>query len=130
MIEEVPLFDANITALPSWRRTLARVTHPGLAKAVKEDAIERADAHADPDWKDLAYSAVRTCACENYDFTADDVWELLWRSHSPQATTHEPSALGPVFLRASRDGMIQKTGHVRASRHPRRHRDLTVWRLA
>lgn len=98
---------------------------PTLFDFAKADAIERADLHADPEWREVALTAVRLCAATLPDFTADDVWSLLDIS---DATTHEPSALGPVFLRASRLGHIRKTGATRPSTSPRRHRDLTVWR--
>ena len=96
--------------------------------AAREDAISRADDHADPAWKEAAYIAVLWCAHIHPDFTADEVWHRLALHHD--ITTHEPSALGPVFLRASHAGRIRKTGEQRASTNPVRHRDLTVWTKA
>ena len=89
----------------------------------REDAIQRAEDHADEEWKRAAYDAVILTARLRPTFTADDVWERIGDS-----STHEPSALGPVFLRASRAGLIVKTGYMRPSRNARRHRDLVVWR--
>ncbi len=108
-----------------------RCTYPGCscgeAAAAKQEAIQRADDHAAPEWKVAAYEALCHVANTTDEFTADDVWEAL----GPEAVnTHEPSALGPVFLRASRDKVIVKTGKQVLSRNPRRHRDLTVWRQA
>ncbi len=95
------------------------------AAAAMEDAIGRANAHADSDWKEAAYQAVVEVAGRMRDFTADDVWPLLEQSGE---WTHEPAALGPVFIRAARAGVIEQTGEMRQSRYARRHRKLTVWR--
>jgi hypothetical protein len=98
------------------------------AFAVRTEAIGRADDHADAEWKAAAAACVEQCAATCADFTADDVWARL-DADFPHLATHEPSALGPVFLRASRAGAIVKVpGVLRPSRYGRRHRDLTVWR--
>lgn len=89
----------------------------------RQDGIQRSEDHADAEWKRAAFDAVMTAARLKVTFTADDVWDRI-----SDASTHEPSALGPVFLRASRAGLIVKTGALRPSRNARRHRDLTVWR--
>jgi len=95
------------------------------AEMARADAIARADMHADLVWKHQARAAVQWCADNLADFTADDVW---WRLETVEAaTTHEPSALGPVFMWAAKQRLIRKTGTVRPSRLARRHRDLTVW---
>lgn len=100
-----------------------------LAIAAREDGIRRAEEHADEEWKRRAFQAVDIASRLNVEFTADEVWELL-EAAFPDAGTHEPAALGPVFQRAAREGLIVKAGTVRLSRLPRRHRDLTVWRRA
>ena len=96
-----------------------------LFQAAKADGIQRADDHADAEWREQAFEAIQWCARMRITFTADDVWERLGES---DASTHEPAALGPVFLRASKAGLIVKTGGQIPSRNHRRHRDLTVWR--
>lgn len=93
-----------------------------LALAAREDGIQRASDHANEAWKEAAYAAIVCAASVRVNFTADDVWDRI----GPEYQTHEPSALGPLFLAASRAGLIRKVG-LRPSRHPRRHRDLTVW---
>jgi hypothetical protein len=104
------------------------VTADELAAAAQArvEAIDRAALHADDEWKVHATAAVLWCAAHLADFTADDVWIQLRRT-SPAVTTHEPSALGPIFLAASRQRVITKTTATRPSRFKRRHRDLTVW---
>jgi hypothetical protein len=64
------------------------------------------------------YLAIDRCADRLGGFTADDVWEELG------GVTGQPSALGPVFLQAERDGVISRTGES----VPRRHRELIVWK--
>lgn len=93
------------------------------ARQARDAAIATADAHADPEWKAVAYGVVRGLAALGEPFTADDVWDRL-----PETVdTHEPAALGPVMLRASKARLIVKTGRLVATRHPRRHRDLVEW---
>ena len=95
------------------------------ALAAREDGIARADQNANREWKDAALAAI-VCAASAYPngFTADQVWPRIPAEYH----THEPAALGPVFLAASRAKLIVKTGHLRPSIEPRRHRDLVVWR--
>lgn len=90
MSEQVTLFDA--------------------ARAAAEGAIQRVDEHADPLWKEHALEAVRRTAELLPDFISDDVWEV-----GGLAGTREDRALGPVFLRAKRNGWIVKTDRVRPS---------------
>lgn len=109
---------------------MTTLDHPSLfdaPQAARADAISRADTHADAEWKETAYAAIVKCARMRLTFTADEVWEEL--AHT-DATTHEPSALGPVFLRASKAGLIRKTGRTQLSRQTQRHRDLTIWESA
>lgn len=104
-----------------------RFDRPEDVEAARADGISRAEEHADAAWKATAYLAVLGCAATFPDgFTADEVWASI--EAKGDVSTHEPAALGPVFLRASRAGVIVKTGGQRRSRFARRHRDLTVWR--
>jgi hypothetical protein len=96
------------------------------AGVARDDAIGRADAGAVPAWKDIAYAAVVWCAAHYQTFTSDEVLNRLVDVGAPSTPTL--SALGPVMMRAARDGVIIKTGEQRLSRLRRRHRDLTVWR--
>lgn len=90
----------------------------------KYEAIAQADDHADQQWRHDAFEAVMWCARMRPTFTADDVWGRI------ESSTHEPAALGPVFLRAKNAGLIKPTGEYRPSKSARRHRDLKVWRAA
>lgn len=98
------------------------------ATAARDDAIGRADAGAVPAWRDVAYAAVLWCSTHYQTFTSDEVLNRLVDVRAPSTPTL--SALGPVMMKAARDGVIIKTGDQRLSRLRRRHRDLTVWRRA
>lgn len=78
-------------------------------EAARDEAISRVERNADPDWKDMAYDMIVATARELPEFTQDDVWA---RGLPP---TRENRALGPVFLRAARDGVCRKTDRVRPS---------------
>jgi hypothetical protein len=91
------------------------------------NAIERADTNADADWKAVAYSVLESLAAELSEITADDI-VMRMEQRYPDVTTHNLAALGPVFLRAQKAGLIENTGRIVQSRIPRRHRKITVWR--
>lgn len=99
---------------------------PERARRARDEGIGQADHHADPTWKTRAREAIRHCAVAFPDgFTADNV--LAYMATNGVNTVNMP-ALGPVFLAAARDGLIEKTGEYWPSTIPRRHRDLVVWR--
>jgi len=107
-----------------------QLTFDDTASAVARDhAIQRVDQHAEPDWKEHAYTAVLETAREQPDgFIVDDVWP---RIPDTVEAPHELRAMGAVMRRAQRDGMIVPTrdfllsARVTAHRNPRR-----VWRSA
>lgn len=98
-----------------------------LAEQARDAAIERVDAHADPDWRDVAYRCVVNAARRLETLTTDDVIAEL--THYPAITTHEPRALGPVMMRAARDNIIAATDRFIKSEAVSRHRaPKQVWR--
>lgn len=108
------------------------MTEPQLtldeALSVRDEAIARVDLNADSEWKIAARTSLQECAFVHTTFTADEVWERLEQIF-PDVETHEPSAMGPIFLAAARRGWIEKVrGEFRKSKYGRRHRDLQVWR--
>jgi hypothetical protein len=78
--------------------------------AERDEALAQVDAHAAPEWKQLAYEAVRNVARRRASFISDDVWAL---TDLPPA--REDRALGPVFRKAAHDGLIRKTDRTRPS---------------
>lgn len=95
-----------------------------LGVKLRDDAIRRADEHADADWKQAAYQAVADLALFCDYLTTDDVHERL-----EGVSTHELRALGAIMKRAARDGLIAPTDRylptLRASAHAR---PVRVWR--
>ena len=79
-------------------------------RAQAREAIQRVEEHADPDWKTDAYEAIRRTCERMPEFISDDVWTV-----GGLTGTREDRALGPVFLRAKRDGLCVKTDRVRPS---------------
>lgn len=86
------------------------------ARRERDEAIERVDEHADDEWKEVALDCVRQLCRQHALFTSDEVLELL---ETKPVTTHDTRALGPVMLKAVRDGLIEKSGRLLPSR--RRH---------
>lgn len=80
------------------------------ARDSRNEALQRVDEAAEPEWKDVAYEAIQATALRLPEFISDDVWEI-----GQLDSTREDRALGPVFLRARRDGICIKTDRVRPS---------------
>lgn len=91
-----------------------------------EEGIQRAHDHANDKWKSAAHAAIIAVARRMRFFTSDDVWDEL---KGCTETTHNPSALGPLFRIVARSGLIQKSGlpDARTRYTETRHRNLTVW---
>jgi hypothetical protein len=74
------------------------------------------------EWAERADRFLKTLAVSGYDFTAEDVSEEV-------GLPPHPNAMGGVFLRASKKGLIVPTGTVvRAERDARHASMLRVWR--
>jgi hypothetical protein len=102
--------------------------HPDLfdwdaARAARDEAIERVDDHADPEWKDAALDAVHAAALQYALLTSEHVIPLI----DPRFQTHDLRALGPVFRRGVKAGWIVNNETIAKS--ARRHMSpITVWR--
>lgn len=84
--------------------------------AAAQDGMDRAERHADPDWKDACRRIIKSLARSGEPFTSDDVCAALDRV--PEST-HDRRAVGPMIAAAGRRGEIVKTGGWRRS--TRRH---------
>ena len=100
---------------------------PPAVEAARQDGIDRAGNTAGDDWKTQAYEQVEWLARAYPDFTSD---ELIVRLELFDITPPNGMAMGAVFQKAARDGVIRKTGELRRTKIPTRHRDLTVWTAA
>lgn len=97
-----------------------------MSDEARDEAIERVDGNADPDWKDAAYDAALRVATRSDRLTSDDVWDELVKG--PDVATHEPRAMGPVMLRLRKDGVIHPTDIFVKSSSPRGHgHPARVW---
>tara|TARA_Y100000310_G_C20404223_1_gene678854 strand:- start:170 stop:493 length:324 start_codon:yes stop_codon:yes gene_type:complete len=94
------------------------------AIAARDQALGIVDANADAEWKEAALNTVYEVAAIKRRFTADDVWEQI----PAHFYTHEPRALGPVMMRAMRNGWIVATDtYVRCQRVSRHTAPIRVW---
>lgn len=118
------LFDA-VEIINETNRLLADVISIGPEQAAAE-AIARADAHADPKWKEEARSAIDWACAFYHHFTTDQVWEFL---DQRDISCHEPRALGALIRQAQAQGKIVATGEYRKSERSECHgRPVMVWR--
>ena len=60
-----------------------------------------------PQWSELAYSAIRLVARRQDTVHVDDVLRIF------TIKPHHPNAWGAVWMRAIKDGLIERTGTVR-----------------
>lgn len=92
----------------------------------RDEAIQRVNAHADPDWKDTAYATgYRIASCQE-SLLSEDIWQAL----SDQGVhTHEPRAMGAVMRRLHADKVIQPTDQFVKSPSPLGHgRPSRIWK--
>lgn len=92
---------------------MKRQVEKQLVFGLVEDGIQRADEHANDEWKEAAMDAVRRAAMHNPEITTDEVWSVLGKDTE---LTHNLSAMGPVMRRAAKEGIIEGTDSFRASR--------------
>lgn len=92
-----------------------------------DDAIDRADRHADDEWKEIALATVFDLARRLNRFTAEDVTFRMADTH-PDVTTHEPRALGAVMRRAaSKRWIIATQDYTMTRRDTRNAAPVRVW---
>lgn len=81
-------------------------------------ALEQVD---DPPWGALAMVAIRALCGRQRHITSDEVWQELDRMGVPRPV--EGRAMGPVMVRAHREGLIEPIGFTQGT-NPRHHADL------
>ena len=87
---------------------------PNQARQETEEAMKRADEHANQRWSDECAHVIWRLAKSGDPFTTDEVMTIMAAS---QYKTHEPRALGPVVNRALRKKVIEPTGdYVKSTR--------------
>jgi hypothetical protein len=90
------------------------------AQAAKRAGMAKVDANANPEWKDVMYDVVQEVAGLHAEFNADDIDETFEALPVRPATPNK-KALGPVMLRAARNGLCVKTDRVVPSRRAKLH---------
>lgn len=113
-----------LDGLPMWEAAKQDDDALAAAERARTLAIQQAHDHANETWKQAAYSALVEVARKCATFTACDVWAHL---KGAKPTTHEPSALGPLFLIAARKGICAKTGRYVRPVTTTHHRDVAEW---
>jgi hypothetical protein len=102
------------------------MTTPGQDAA--NEAIERVEQHADPNWMAYARTTLSALVDIRERFTSDDVWDLLERSY-PEVRTHERRAMGAVMRYGIRMGWCERTGEWQESNRTVCHgRPVAVYR--
>jgi hypothetical protein len=97
---------------------------PNQTIEITNEAIDRVEENADPEWREAALTAVQKTAEELHTFIVDDVWNRM----PPSVGTHEHRAMGAVMRRAVKAGWCVGTGRFVASHQPQCHRGpRTVW---
>ena len=82
-------------------------------RARRDQAIDQADDHADPDWKDHARRVLAELAATGQRFTTDELWRRL---DAAGIVTHERRALGGIVRQAVNAGLIAPVGWAESTR--------------
>lgn len=94
------------------------------AERKKELGMARAESGADQDWLDAANSCIVTMAQTRESFSG---WEVTQFLRDLKITTPNERALGPLLIKASKAGLIEKT--ERHAKNPLAHNcPSPVWR--
>ena len=93
---------------------------------LKEIAMEQVEENANEEFKRVALKSILSFATNKPYLTANDVWDSL---DLLGITTHDNRALGPIFKKAAKDGLIEKTNTTTKSNRCSRHSgDVRVWK--
>jgi uracil-DNA glycosylase family 4 len=79
-------------------------------KMAKDAGVELAEMGADPEWLERAWDALVMYLETHEEFHVDAFWEKTGLDRPREAR-----ALGPLVLRAAKQGMMEKTGEFRSS---------------
>ena len=98
--------------------------NPALAgAALREEAMDRVYAAADPEVKSDCRRAIREVAGRQALFTSDEVWEEMI------CKPEEPRILGPMMRWAQNSGVCERTEGTVQSTLPQNHRrPIRVWK--
>lgn len=93
----------------------------------RDEAIERVETNAEPEWKTNCLNAIQQVALVKAEFSTDDVWEYLHQNGIE--APHENRAIGALMIKAGLKGWITTTDRYVNSLRPACHRrPVRVWR--
>ena len=94
---------------------------PSSSEESRDEQIARLH-RAHQEWIDICIELIRTVFQAGAQFTTDELWAGMPRPP-------EPRVMGAAILEATRQGLIERTGHYRRSkRRECNARPITVWR--
>lgn len=97
------------------------------ATQLRDEALNQVEDNANAEWFATALQVIKNLASKVEKLTSDDVWEEL--KNYPQVQTHQPSAMGAIFRRASNLELIVATDNFVSSNRPSSHsRPIRVWK--
>jgi len=111
MGEQIPMFAPK----PKRKRLVEPITNPPPGERERDEAVKRAEEHADPEWATAAEAEIRRLAATREPFTTDD-------AVVDEVGTHEPRAWGAIVTRLKASGEIRPTGNWVLSRNATCHR--------
>lgn len=98
------------------------------ATEARDAAIDQAEAHADPDFLEVAYQALLQVASRKATFIVDEVWNALAEMAPDLVEVSEPRAMGAVMRRGVKENVIAATAQFAPSDRKTAHRNhRTVW---
>ncbi len=89
-------------------RVVRFLTQAGAVER-RETGLSRVERGADPEWLARAFEFIRTYCQTHHTVFCDDLWAAGLQP------PREARALGPVMLRARREGLISHSGQYRPS---------------
>jgi hypothetical protein len=97
----------------------ATITAQNTEQMSLEDALIIVDENADKKWKEAAMNEVYLL-CKTYpEMTTDDVWKRL---ESLDVATKEHRAMGPIMMKAVKNGWCRASGSYVKSERPECHK--------
>jgi hypothetical protein len=97
-------------------------------RAARDNAMSSAHSAAAELWKLTMWEIIVNTCKRKREFTVDDIWDRYYEIPSPPCT-HENRALGPLMMRAAKDGLCEKTGRSTQCRRRNCHAaDIAIWR--
>lgn len=85
------------------------------ARRRRDEALDAVAAAAPQEWRERAYETVCAVASRQAYFAADDIWAAGLEK------PHEPRALGPVMMRAVKEGVCEATAYTQHSKSVTQH---------